>query len=195
MPDELRAFWIEHTHDFLVESREKFKSCLEFPWQSTDMQLVFKNVKQRCVEASCGRFSLIIQNKESAWIRVRKKEGVYRLRFFWKKVLTIQTQTLFYTYDSKEKFNFWLGPLVLSSSADESDKVIWCRRCHLKKCQSYITFLSQVIFFVTFWQKKLNSIILLPKIQILTCSTLYVFIWSNVCLKRWLFQGRIDFFQ
>ena len=72
---------------------------------------------------------------------------------------------------------------ILTSSADESDKVIWCRRCHLKKCQSYITFLSQVIFFVTFWQKKLNSIILLPKIQILTCSTLYLFILSNFRLK------------
>ena len=85
MPDELRAFWIEHTHDFLVESREKFKSCLEFPWQSTDMQLVFKNVKQRCVEASCGRFSLIIQNKESAWIRVRKKKVFIVYTFSEKK--------------------------------------------------------------------------------------------------------------
>jgi len=105
-----------------------------------------------------------------------------------------------YRFDQTSRIctKFWCKCARLSvriSSADESDKVIWCKRCHLKKCQSYITFLSQVIFFVTFWQKKLNSIILLPKIQILTCSTLYLFSLSNFCLKRWLFQGKIDFFQ
>ena len=80
------------THDFLVESREKFKSCLEFPWQSTDMQLVFKNV-----EALCGRF-FIDYSKKFGEIQSSKKRSCLEslsLFFFDKKVSEIEIQTLF----------------------------------------------------------------------------------------------------